>query len=195
MEGLALTMKMKFSQTPIAGLWEIETLPLADARGSLRRLFCEQEFAAMGRPDLRFRQSNLSHTARRGTVRGLHFQHAPALEAKLIRCLAGSVFDVVVDLRPDSPTFLRWHSLLLHGDEEVQLFVPEGCAHGFQTLSDDVQMLYQHSVCYSPADEDGLRHDDPALAIAWPLPITEVSARDRQHALIDPGTFGGVRLC
>jgi len=188
-------MMMKFSQTPIAGLWEIETLPLGDARGSLRRLFCEQEFAAMGRPDLHFKQSNLSRTARRGTVRGLHYQHAPALEAKLIRCLAGSVFDVVVDLRPASPTFLRWHSLLLHGDEEVQLFVPEGCAHGFQTLSDDVQMLYQHSACYSPADEDGLRHDDPALAIAWPLPITEVSARDRQHALIDPSTFGGVRLC
>jgi len=191
LEGLAL----KFSPSPIDGLWEIETQPRGDARGSLTRWFCEQEFAALGRTGLLFKQSNLSRTAQRGTVRGLHFQHAPALEAKLVRCIAGRVFDVVVDLRADSPSFLRWHGVVLDGSQERQIFIPEGCAHGFQTLSDDVQMLYQHSAPYSPEHEAGLRHDDPALAITWPLPITEVSARDRQHALIDPAHFSGVRLC
>lgn len=175
---------MKLHATPLQGLWEIETEPRGDARGRLVRVSCVDELAAV-RADLRFVQTNLTHTGQRGTVRGLHFQRAPALEAKLIRCLRGRVFDVAVDLRAASPTFGRWHAVELSADNERQVFIPEGFAHGFQTLTDDVEMLYQHTAPYTPACEGGLRHDDPRLAITWPLPLTQISARDRAHPPFD----------
>jgi dTDP-4-dehydrorhamnose 3,5-epimerase len=168
---------MKFHATPIAGLWEIETVPRGDARGSLTRLHCAESMAAIA-PDVRFVQSNLSVTAARGTVRGLHFQRAPAREAKLIRCLRGRVFDVAVDLRDGSPTFGRWHAVELAGDNQRQVFIPPGCAHGFQTLEDDCELLYQHTAPHTPDCEDGVRHDDARLAIRWPLPAIGLSSRD-----------------
>lgn len=181
---------MKLHDTPIAGLWEIQTEPRGDERGQLTRLFCVELFAGI-RPDLRFVQTNLSYTAQCGTVRGMHFQRAPALEAKLIRCLRGRVFDVAVDLRAGSPTFGRWHAVELSQENQRQLFIPEGCAHGFQTLCDEVELLYQHTASYRPDCEGGVRHDDPALAITWPLPVSVLSERDRQHPLITPN-FPGV---
>lgn len=168
---------MQFIATPIDGLWEIATEKRSDARGSLTRLFCAEEFAVI-RPDLRFVQTNLTLTHKAGSVRGLHFQRPPALEAKLVRCLQGAVHDVVVDLRAGSASFGRWHAVQLSACNERQLLIPEGCAHGFQSLCDEVQMLYQHSAFYAPGLEDVLRFDDARLAIDWPLPIGPVSERD-----------------
>jgi dTDP-4-dehydrorhamnose 3,5-epimerase len=175
---------MKFHATPIAGLWEIETLPRGDARGSLTRLHCVDAMRTIV-PDLRFVQSNLSVTAARGTVRGMHFQRAPALEAKLIRCLRGRVFDVAVDLRDGSPTFGRWHAVELGAENQRQVLIPAGCAHGFQALEDRCELLYQHTAPYMPDCEDGVRHDDPRLAIRWPLPVVGVSARDLAFLPLD----------
>ncbi|MEO5882764.1 MAG: dTDP-4-dehydrorhamnose 3,5-epimerase family protein [Caldimonas sp.] len=182
---------MKLQATPIVGLWEVETAPHRDERGSLTRLFCAEAFAATG-PDLRFVQVNHSVTRRRGTIRGLHFQRPPASEWKLIRCLRGRVFDVAVDLREASPTFARWHAVLLGADNQRQILIPPGCAHGFQTLDDDAELLYQHTAPYTPALEDGVRHDDPRLAIAWPEPATGLSPRDLGFRPLD-ATFEGLR--
>ena len=181
---------MKFHATPIHGLWEIEVSPNADARGSFTRLYCASTFDEVV-PGLRFVQVNHSVTRKRGTVRGLHFQRAPALESKLIRCLRGRVFDVAVDLRAGSPTFARWHAVELREDEPRQLLMPPGCAHGFQTLADGCELLYQHSAPYRPAFEDGVRHDDPRLAVVWPEQVTEVSPRDLGFPSID-GKFAGL---
>ena len=175
---------MKVHATPLAGLWEIETTPHGDSRGRFTRIFCADELAGIGAP-LRFVQTNLSRTERRGTVRGLHFQRAPALESKLIRCLRGRVFDVAVDLRAGSETFGRWFGLELSPDNERQIFIPGGFAHGFQTLSDDVELLYQHTAPHSPDCEGGLLFSDPTLAIDWPLPVSLVSARDSGLARLD----------
>lgn len=182
---------MKLNATLLHGLYEIRHTPVSDARGRFTRLFCEQELAPI-RPGLHFTQINLSETHERGTLRGMHYQMPPAAEAKLIRCLRGRVFDVAVDLRADSPTFLRWHALELGEDNDCAVFIPEGFAHGFQSLTDDIQLLYMHTASWTPACEAGLRHDDPRLAIEWPLPVTTVSDRDRGYALIDDA-FGGVR--
>lgn len=168
---------MRLTESPLAGLWEIETTSKGDARGKFTRVFCAQDFVPV-RPDLRFVQVNHSVTALRGTVRGLHFQHAPSAEAKLIRCLRGSVFDVAVDLRPASPTYGQWHSVELSEHNERQVFIPEGFAHGFQALTNAVELLYQHTAPYQASAEGGLRYDDATLAISWPLPVTLVSDRD-----------------
>jgi dTDP-4-dehydrorhamnose 3,5-epimerase len=172
---------MRFEPTPIAGVWTVETAPRGDARGRLTRLFCADTFAAATGRDLRFVQVNHTTTARRGTVRGLHYQHAPHAETKLIRCIRGRVWDVAVDLRRDSPTYGRWHAVELADDNERQILIPEGCAHGFQALTDDAQLLYQHTAAHAPAHEAGVRHDDARLAIAWPLPVALVSERDLGH--------------
>jgi dTDP-4-dehydrorhamnose 3,5-epimerase len=182
---------MKLQATPIAGLWEVETAPHRDERGSLTRLFCAGAFAA-AQADLRFVQVNHSITRRRGTIRGLHFQRPPAAEWKLIRCLRGRVFDVAVDLRAGSPTFARWHAVLLSADNQRQILIPPGCAHGFQTLADDAELLYQHSAAYVPECEDGVRHDDPRFAIAWPEPAAGLSPRDLGFRALG-AAFEGVR--
>lgn len=175
---------MKLSQTTLAGLQVVDTEPVGDARGSFERLFCAQAWAPL-RGSMQFVQVNLSTTCQRGTVRGMHFQRAPAAEAKLIRCVRGQVYDVAVDLREGSPTFLRWHAVELRADEPREVFIPEGFAHGFQTLSDDAQLLYFHTAAWTPACEGGIRPDDPRLAIDWPLPVTAISDRDRTHPLLD----------
>lgn len=180
---------MRVVPTPLPGLQLIDTEPTRDSRGRFERLFCEQEWALV-RPELRFVQANLSTTSQRGTVRGMHFQRAPAAEAKLIRCVRGHVYDVAVDLRTGSPTFLRWHAIELRANQPREVFIPEGFAHGFQALDDDVQLLYFHTVAWTAACEAGLRHDDPRLAIAWPLPPVHVSERDLALPLIDANYTG-----
>lgn len=183
---------MKFHSTALAGLYEIETAPVADERGRFVRLFCAEAFAAL-RPGLRFMQVNLSRTHCRGTVRGMHFQYPPAAEAKLIRCLRGAVFDVAVDLRAASPSFLRWHATELSETNEREFFIPEGFAHGFQALTDGVELHYLHTASWQKPYEGGVRFDDPALAIPWPLPIGLVSDKDRAYAPIGED-FGGIQL-
>lgn len=181
---------MHLLATPLAGLQVIQQTPVGDARGQFTRLFCEQELAGI-RSGLHFTQINSSQTRGRGSLRGLHYQTAPAAEAKLIRCLRGRVFDVAVDLRAGSPTFLHWHAVELSEDNALALFIPEGFAHGFQTLTDEAHLLYMHTTPWTPGREAGLRFDDPRLAIHWPLPVAEVSLRDRSHALLEPD-FSGV---
>jgi dTDP-4-dehydrorhamnose 3,5-epimerase len=183
---------LKPTPTPLQGLYEIRNTTIADARGRFSRLFCEQDFASI-RSHLHFTQINLSETNLQGTVRGMHYQTPPAAEAKLIRCLRGRVFDVAVDLRRDSPTFLRWHGTELADDQDLAVFIPEGFAHGFQTLTDDVQLLYFHTASWTPATEAGLRHDDPRLAIGWPCSVTMCSQKDHSYSLIDD-RFVGVSL-
>jgi dTDP-4-dehydrorhamnose 3,5-epimerase len=182
---------MKLLPTPLPGLQVVETESRGDARGRFERLFCEQEWAPL-RESLHFVQVNLSTTTQRGTVRGMHYQRAPAAEAKLIRCVRGHVYDVAVDLRAGSPTFLRWHATELRADVPREVFIPEGFAHGFQALSDDAQLLYFHTAPWTPACEGGVRHDDPRLAIAWPLPVSAVSERDGAHPLLDDD-YAGMR--
>ena len=183
---------MKLCPTPLPGLFEIEYSPVGDARGRFTRLFCEQELTP-ARADLHFTQVNWSQTQGCGTVRGLHYQTPPAVEAKLIRCLRGRVFDVAVDLRANSPTLLQWHAVELSDSNDRALFIPEGFAHGFQALSDEAHLLYMHTAPWTLACESGLRHDDPRLAIAWPLPVAQCSERDRSHPLLD-ATFAGMRV-
>lgn len=181
---------MNWKPAPLKGLFEIHLTPVSDARGRFTRLFCERELAGI-RPSLHFTQINLSETRGAGSVRGLHYQRPPAAEAKLIRCLRGRVFDVVVDVRTGSPTFLQWHGVELTDDNDRAIFIPEGFAHGFQVLSDRADLLYMHTMAWTPDCEAGLRHDDPRLAIAWPMPVTRLSERDRSYAPIDD-RFAGV---
>jgi len=172
--------------TPLAGLFEVHSTAYRDARGCFTRLFREHEFQDV-RPGVHFAQANLSETALKGSVRGMHFQVPPAAEAKLIWCLRGRVYDVAVDVRTASPTYLHWHAIELQADSGRGIWIPEGYAHGFQALTDDVQLLYLHTGTWQPEFEAGLRHDDPALAIRWPLPATRVSDRDRAFPLLpDP---------
>ena len=143
-------------------------------------MFCADELALAGwkKP---ISQINLTVTAKRGTVRGMHFQHPPHAEMKLVNCVRGSVFDVAVDLRAGSPTFLQWHAEELSAENRRSLLIPEGFAHGFQTLTDDCELIYLHSIPYVPGAEGALNAQDPALAVRWPLAITELSERDRVH--------------
>ena len=172
-----------FSPTPLSGLTLVERKPIADARGFLARLFCTEEFGTAGwrKP---IAQINHTLTRKRGAVRGLHFQHPPHAESKLVSCLSGEVFDVAVDLRRDSPTFLRWHGALLSAENHRSLLIPEGFAHGFQALTEDCELFYLHTTSFHAEAEGALNVTDPRLAIAWPLAIAELSERDRAHPLI-----------
>lgn len=177
---------------PLAGLVRVERQRLGDSRGFLARLFCAEALAAAGWTSS-VAQINHTYTARAGTVRGMHFQNPPHVEMKLVSCLRGKVFDVAVDLRRGSPTFLRWHGEILSSENGCALLIPEGFAHGFQTLSDDVELVYLHSAAYAPDAEAALNAEDPALGIAWPLPISEMSPRDRLHQKL-PSDFSGIDL-
>lgn len=166
--------------TPLAGLRVLERHPIGDARGYLERLYCAAELSAL-LGDRRIVQVNHTLTRKRGTVRGLHFQRAPHAETKLVTCLRGEVYDVAVDVREDSPTFLSSHAVRLDPDNFRTFLIPEGFAHGFQALTDDCELLYFHTEAHHPESEAGLDARDPALAIAWPMPITERSPRDEAH--------------
>jgi len=161
----------------------VESEPYTDHRGAFARLFCERTLAAVI-GERHIVQINHSRTTAVGAVRGMHFQHPPHAEMKLVRCLRGRVWDVVVDLRAGSPTFLRWHAEELSAESSHMLVVPEGCAHGFQVLEADSELLYLHTTFYTPAAEGALRFDDPTLGIAWPLQVTDLSERDKNHALL-----------
>ncbi|MFB9950168.1 dTDP-4-dehydrorhamnose 3,5-epimerase family protein [Rhizobium puerariae] len=165
---------------PLAGLKLIERQNLGDSRGFLSRMFCAEELGPAGwvKP---VAQINLTVTARKGTVRGMHFQHPPHAEMKLVNCLRGAIRDVAVDLRAGSPTFLTWHAEELSAENRRSLLIPEGFAHGFQTLTDDCELLYLHSAPYASSAEGALNAQDPALGITWPFEITEMSERDRRH--------------
>jgi dTDP-4-dehydrorhamnose 3,5-epimerase len=168
---------MKLVATPLPGLLRIEPEPHTDARGLFARIYDESLFAAHGLPT-RWPQWNLSHNVRRGTLRGLHFQRAPHEEPKIVRCSRGRIYDVAVDLRADSPTYLRWLGLELDADSRIALYIPPGFAHGFQTLTDDAEVSYHMGDAYHPELADGVRWDDPAFGISWPLPNPILSPRD-----------------
>jgi len=183
--------RFQFEATAISGLWSVRRTRLEDGRGFLDRLFCTAEFSGVGWQGP-VAQINHSYTRQRGTVRGLHFQHSPYAEDKLVSCLRGDVFDVAVDLRQGSPTLLRWHGELLSASNGRALLIPRGFAHGFQALSADCELLYLHSSPYVQQAEGALNARDPQLGIDWPLPITDLSARDASHPLLDGG-YGGIR--
>lgn len=174
--------RFTISDTPIGGLKLIERKQLADARGFFSRLFCSEELAAAGwfKP---IAQINHTLTQRQGAVRGMHFQHPPHAEMKLVACLRGAVWDVAVDLRVGSPTFLHWHAEELSAVNHRALLIPEGFAHGFQALSNDCELLYLHTAAYAPGAEGGINPRDPELAINWPLAIAELSPRDAQYPM------------
>ena len=180
---------MRILATPISSLMVVETSSHLDARGAFSRLFCEQELAqCLG--NRRIVQINLSRTNTVGAVRGLHWQALPFAEMKLVRCLKGKVWDVAVDLRQDSPTFLRWHAEELSAANMRMMIIPEGLAHGFQVLEQQSEMLYLHTAPYTPSAEQGLRYNDPKLEISWPLAVADLSARDASHPLIDENFSG-----
>jgi dTDP-4-dehydrorhamnose 3,5-epimerase len=180
------------SNLSLAGLKLIERQCLGDSRGFLARLFCADELATAGwrQP---VAQINHTFTARCGTVRGMHYQQPPNAEMKLVTCIRGEVWDVAIDLRTDSHTFLHWHAETLSAENSRALLIPQGFAHGFQALSDDVELLYCHTAAHSAATEAALNAVDPRLAITWPLDIVERSIKDTQHRMIDL-KFEGVRL-
>lgn len=171
---------MRFTETRIPGIWRIGLEKREDPRGFFARVFCEQEFARHGLAT-RFPQSNLSYNRERGTIRGLHFQRPPKPEIKVVRCLRGAVYDVIVDLRPSSPAYLQWEGFELSHENREALYIPEGCAHGFQTLSDDAEMFYQMGEFYTPEYNDGVRWNDPAFGIDWPLPNPILSEKDQAY--------------
>ncbi len=175
---------MIFHDTTLAGATLIELERRGDDRGHFARTFCAREFGAAGLPTA-FVQQNMSVSAEAGTVRGMHFQRAPHAEAKLVRCVRGALLDVIVDLRDGSPTWLHHEAFELSAANGHMLLVPEGFAHGFQTLVDDVEASYLVSAYYAPEAEGGLRHDDPRLGIAWPLPVSVISPKDASWPLIE----------
>jgi len=183
---------MNVIASPIAGLKIIERQPIQDRRGSFTRMFCKETLAQHG-INTEINQINLSQTKLRGTVRGLHYQHPPFAETKIVSCIHGTVFDIAIDLRHGSPTFLQWHAELLSGENCKAMAIPPGFAHGFQTLEDDCTLLYLHSQAYCSAHEDGLRFDDPRIAIAWPLPVNNLSDRDQSFHLLG-SLYEGIQL-
>ncbi len=174
---------MIFSNTAIPGVWVLDPEPVEDERGFFARTFCAREFAAR-ELSTAWAQASVSVNRRRGTLRGLHYQAAPHEETKLVRCTAGAVFDVVVDLRPGSPAYALHVAVELTADNRRQMYVPPGCAHGFQTLADSTELSYLISAFHEPSAARGARFDDPRLGISWPLEPTVISARDRAWPLL-----------
>lgn len=163
----------------------VERKPFADERGAFARIFCDEALTQIGWPGP-VAQINHSRTDKAGTLRGMHYQRPPHAEAKLVVCIRGAIHDVAVDIREDSPTRYEHVGVELSAEAGTAIYIPEGFAHGFQALSDDVELVYIHSAAYNQACEAGLSHDDPALGIVWPLPVSGISARDADHPMIDP---------
>jgi dTDP-4-dehydrorhamnose 3,5-epimerase len=168
---------MRFYPTTLYGAWCIHLEPAHDSRGYFARTFCVDEFAAH-KLETNYPQHSISFSAHKGTLRGMHYQCAPHGEVKLLRCVKGVIWDVIIDIRPDSPTYRRWQEFELSGRNGHQLYIPAGFAHGFQTLCDEVEVNYLISVPYAPQSARGIRYDDQAFAIPWPLPVTEISEKD-----------------
>ena len=174
---------MIFTETNLPGAFIVDLEPRGDDRGFFARSFCQREFEAHGLKTV-IAQTNVSFNYRTGTVRGLHFQFPPAAETKFIRCTRGAIVDVIVDLRPESPTYLQHVAVELTADNRRGLYVPERFAHGYQVLADNTETTYQVGEFYTPAAESGLRYDDPQLGIAWPLPVTDMSPKDQVWPLL-----------
>ena len=180
---------MKFEPTPIPGAHVVAIERLADDRGFFARIWCRDEFRAHGL-DVDIVQASVSYNRQRGTLRGMHFSRAPSTEGKLVRCSRGSVFDVIVDLRADSPSYLSHFCVTLDADRHNALFIPQGVAHGFQTLEDDCEVTYMMTDVYRPELADGVRYDDPAFGIRWPLPVSCIADRDRSYPDLAPRRAG-----
>lgn len=174
---------MIFHSIPVQGAWHIEPEPKADERGHFMRVWCRQEFSHHGIVFAPL-QANMAYSHRRGTMRGMHFQGGPAPEAKLVRCTRGAVYDVVVDLRPESRTYRCWHGVVLSAANGSMLFLPEGCAHGCLSLEDGAEIHYLTSATYSPAHTGGIRFDDPSIGVNWPVAVEVVSDQDRAWPLL-----------
>lgn len=183
-------LRFDFIATPLGGLLLVQRKAIEDDRGFLSRFYCAEEFreAGINKP---VAQINHTLTRKRGAVRGMHFQHPPYAETKMVSCLKGEILDVAVDLRRDSPTFLHWHGEIISATNRKSLLIPEGFAHGFQALTEDCELIYLHTAFYRAEAEGALNVADPKLSIAWPLPIGDLSVRDRNHAFIDEN-FQGV---
>lgn len=180
---------LKITTLELEGLKLIQSLKKIDSRGFLARLYCSRELFGEG-DERNIKQINLTYTRKCGSVRGLHFQRKPYHDAKIVTCLKGTIWDVVVDIRKNSPTFLSWHGRVLNSQYLESLFVPEGFAHGFQTLTDDVELLYLHSSEYQPDFEAGIPYDEPSLSIPWPKSITFLSKRDKSHKYLEESYSG-----
>jgi dTDP-4-dehydrorhamnose 3,5-epimerase len=181
---------MKFTQTPLEGSYIIELSPIIDDRGWFARTYCKQEFEQIGHSS-EWLQLNHSFTSKKGAIRGMHFQYPPHQEIKMVRCVAGKVFDVIIDLREGSPTLFKWFGTELSAANKRMLYIPMGFAHGFQTLADDCELIYHHSSYYTPGAEGGVRYNDARINIGWPLPVADISARDQAHPLLDD-SFNGI---
>lgn len=169
---------MKFTETPLQGAYLIELTPIPDSRGLFARAFCRHEFEEHGL-DPNVSQCNISYNVRRGTLRGMHFQSSPHQETKLVRCTIGAVYDAIIDLRPDSPTFCKWYGVELSPQNRLMLYVPKGFAHGYQTLTEGSEVFYQVSDFYHSGSDDGVRWNDPAFSIHWPIEVAVISEKDR----------------
>ena len=176
---------MRFQETKLAGVFEIHLEPKADERGFFARTWCREEFRDRGLND-NIVQCSVSLNRRRGTLRGVHYQAAPFAETKIVRCTSGAIYDVVVDLRTQSPTFREWFATVLDAESRGSLYIPEGCAHGFLTLTDESEVLYQMSEFYHPDAGRGVRWNDPAFQIAWPEQVEVISERDRTYPDFEP---------
>lgn len=178
------TDRFSFQKTTLADLWQVDRKPRGDARGSFSRFYCADEFAAIGltKPLV---QINHSSSRNRGTIRGLHFQHPPRAETKIVTCLSGAIFDVAVDLRQGSPTFLAWYGIELSAENFRSLVIPAGFAHGFQTLQDNSEIIYLVTAEYAADLEDGVNPFDPAVGVSWPLDVADMSERDAKRPFID----------
>ena len=174
-----------FRETKLSGVFEINVLPAHDSRGFFARSWCQKEFEEHGL-EPKLRQCNISFNIRKGTLRGMHYQIAPNAEAKLVRCTSGSIYDVVIDLRPDSPTYRSWVGAALSAEIRNMMYVPKGCAHGFVTLADNTEVCYQMSDFYSPEAARGIRWDDPTFKVAWPARVEVISERDRTYPDFEP---------
>ena len=181
---------MIFSPTTLHGSYVIELEQFNDKRGWFARYYCKEAFSKINHHK-EWLQMNHSFTATQGTIRGMHYQVAPYKEIKMIRCIAGAVFDVIIDIRKDSPTFLQWFGVELSAQNKKMIYIPEGFAHGFQSLSDNAELLYHHTAYYTPGAEAGIRYDDAKINIEWPLPVSVLSEKDAAHLYID-NNFKGI---
>ena len=183
---------MIFEETPLKGSFVVSLTPFQDDRGWFARTFCKNEFAQIGHTK-EWVQLNHSVSFQKGTIRGMHYQLPPFSEIKMVRCIVGKILDVIVDIRADSPTFLQWFGVELSAKNRKMLYIPEGFAHGFQTLTDDCELIYHHTNFYTPNVEGGLRFDDKMLDIHWQLPVSEISERDKKHSYLT-NDFKGINL-
>jgi dTDP-4-dehydrorhamnose 3,5-epimerase len=183
---------MVFTELPLKKAYLIETKPVQDKRGFLKRIYCDREFKEIGHGKS-IVQINYTLTKKRGSIRGMHYQHPPFCETKIVQCTRGKIFDVIIDIRKNSSTFLNWHGEILSSNDMKMIYIPEGFAHGFQTLENNCELLYLHTEYYYPEYEDGIRFNDTRISIKWKRKVTEYSERDGNHKLLDD-SFKGIEV-